>query len=1421
MKRLSRYKADVLIVAGFLILPLLLFSDVTLGGHTMVPADNLFQWLPWASDAAALGVGLPHNSLLSDLILENYVWKQFIRESLSAGELPLWSPYLFAGSPFLATGQSAAYYPFSVFFLVLPLAKAYGWYTISQLWLAGVFTYLFARVMRMRRPSAAMAGLVFQGAGFMLVSAAVFPMIVGAAIWLPLLLASLEMAIRAGSSPRGAGRTLPWVALGALALGSQILAGHIEITYYTLLVMAGYAGWRLVSRGVYLAGEQRAGNGADYFGRRLRLRLLKTSVWLLGLVTIGIMLGAIQFVPFYEVGQANFREGSASLAEVRGWAFPPRRALTLAAPNFFGNPAHHSYQDVFSGERVPLDTNYYGEPNPNGAGTSSWGIKNYVEGGVYLGILPLLLAFLGLWTWRRRSSGPRSAIFFFVVLSFFSLAFIFGTPLYAILYYGLPGINQLHSPFRWVFPLSLAVAMLAGYGMDYLAASRQAATNKPVQAGRWASDTAPARLLQPLVLWGRPSLVTWLAGALFWGGVLLLGGLGVSYLFYGSLEPLIERVFLGMAKAPEAFPHARAFYSYELRQFLILALALIASGAVLRVSRCPIFLPGGSRSQVRRPLWPILALIVVGLDLLVANAGFHTAADPALLEYRPDLVAWLQEQPGRWRMTTFTPRGDKPLNANTPWLYGLQDVRGYDSVIPRQYVAYMEAIEPQNELLFNRIQPIVNWESLNSPLLDLLGVKYIVSAETVDLPKLEQVWEGEGLRVYENLAVAPRAFTLPQTATAVVPDPLAEMLERDPRQHVIVAQEDWRTLEADWEMQHPPLIPNIDAPLPDQPLAAEVTAYGNIEVVVQTAVEDPSWLVLTDSYFEGWKAFVRPQGTGEDFEDEVPLYRVNGNFRGVLLEPGEWSVRFRYSPLTFKVGGLTSAMAGIILLFAFGVWGWRRFYNPQVEMSNTRSIAKNSLVPTLLNLLNRSIDFLFAAFYLRVLGPADAGSYANAIAVAGWFEIISNFGLNTLIIRDVSQDKSRASHYLLNTIVLRLGTSAVAALPIVLYLWLGTLGQNPLGPEAIAAILLLMAGMLFSGAAQSFTGLFYAYETAETPAAIATITTILKVGFGVLALLLGYGFVGLAAVSILVNLVTLGILGLSAFRSFALRGPWRLDLGLQRKMVSLSYPLMLNHLLATVFFFVDVPLMREINGEEAVGWYNSAYKWVNAINVIPSFFTFALFPVISRQIANDLESARRTFRMSIKLMTLIALPIAAVTTLLGPLLIGILGGPEFLPEGGLALQLVIWSIPVGWINSVTNYVLIALGQERVQVRAFMVAVAVNVVANLLFLPQFSFRAAAVTTIVSEIVLLAIFNIYLRQSMPAVGWQRLLWRPLAITAFMGAAMWAGAQVHLAAGLAAGALVYPLGLWLLRVFGEEERQILQSLLPAPLAARLKLV
>ncbi len=238
-----KFKRDLLFILGFVLLPLVLYWPVTVGNKTMLPVDNLYQWQPWQEYAAASDATIPHNSLISDLILQNYNWRQFIRESLEQGELPLWNPTILSGTPFLAKGQHLAYYPFSLLFLILPLTKAYGWFTVSQLWLAGVLTYVLARVWGLRRSSAFLAGLVYQGCGFMLVSAAVFPMIIAAAAWLPLLLACIELIIRRTTTGEG-GNTLPIAVLGSLALGCQILASHVEITYYTLLVMAFYTVWR-------------------------------------------------------------------------------------------------------------------------------------------------------------------------------------------------------------------------------------------------------------------------------------------------------------------------------------------------------------------------------------------------------------------------------------------------------------------------------------------------------------------------------------------------------------------------------------------------------------------------------------------------------------------------------------------------------------------------------------------------------------------------------------------------------------------------------------------------------------------------------------------------------------------------------------------------------------------------------------------------------------------------------------------------------------------------------------------------------------------------------------------------------------------------------------------------------------------------
>ncbi len=1401
MERLRRYRLDFLIVAGFVFLPLLLYGDVTLGSKTMLPVDNLYQWAPWSTAVSQFDAEIPQNSLLSDLIIQNYVWKRFVNNSLQQGDIPLWNPYLFAGAPFLAAGQHSAYYPFSLLDLIMPLSKAYGWFTVSQLWLAGVLMYVFGRVLKMRRASAALAGLIYQGCGFLVVSSAVFPMIIAAAAWLPLLLACIEKIIgdwRLETGDYAIRNTFLWLALGAIALGCQILAGHIEITYYTLLLMALYAGWRLIT---------------NFYAIRNTQYVIRRLTTLAVMVTIGLMLGAIQLIPLYEVGQTNFREGSATFAEVQKFAFPKRRVLTLLLPNFFGNPSIQSYEDVFSGQTERFGLNHWGQLNPRGANTSSWGLKNYVEGGIYLGILPLILAGFGLYgAWQKRKRLSQTG--FFVGMSLVSLAFIFGTPLYAILYYGLPFINQLHTPFRWVFPLSLFIAALAGFGVDYLTetrhwnweewlAFRTTLDKETIEKMMWASDSSIKWWLRPFSLWSTPSLITLTAGLSFWAGIFGLIALYLSKALYTQLEPLVSRIFIGMAVAPDAFPNTRAFYSYEFRQFFLFFLILIGTGAVLRVSRCPIF-------WRKRPFYLYMAAILIILDIFIANFGFHTAVSPDLLDYKPELVQWLEQQPQPWRLTSFTPNGDTPFHANVGWLYDFPDVRGYDSIIPKQYTTYMATIEPQNGLQFNRVQSIANWQSLNSPLLDVLGVKYIITSETVELPKLQEVWQGEGLRVYENLAVAPRAYTLPQTATAVVEDDLSAMTTNyDPRNFVVVETRDWR------------LGTTAESPVSSQPVSALVTYNSNREVLVQTAVATPSWLILNDSYAPGWKAFVRPVDGSEDDEQEHDIHLVNGNFRGILLEPGNWVVRFRYSPQSFVLGGLTSVMGVMVLLLGTAVTLWRQFVGINDTQSAASSVLKNSAAPMALNLFNKGIDFLFAAYYLRVLGPADAGSYATAIAAALVFEIIANFGLNLLLVREVSQDRSQASRYLLNTTALRLGTAVLATIPVALYILGSRFTNSPLTPAEINATLFIMVGMVFSGMAQGVTGLFYVYEKAEIPATMTTATTILKVGFGVVALLMGYGFVGLAAVSILTNLLTLAALTLLATRQFALTGPWRLDWQLQRHMLRHGYPLMLIHLLQTVFISSDVILLRQINGEEVVGWYSSAYKWFNALQIVPSFFTLALFPIIAREVKTSLDSARRMYTMSLKLMLLLALPLAAVTAYLAFPLVRLVGGEEFLPHGAIALQIVIASIPIGWLNSVTNYVLIALGLESKQPRAFTIAVAFNIIANLIFLPLFSYRAAAITTVLSEVVLLLLFHYYLRQKMSGIQWKQLLTKPLMLTAIMLAAMLLGYQIHLILGLLLGLITYPAGLILLHIITPAERQLLATLIPTPIATRLKLV
>jgi O-antigen/teichoic acid export membrane protein len=841
------------------------------------------------------------------------------------------------------------------------------------------------------------------------------------------------------------------------------------------------------------------------------------------------------------------------------------------------------------------------------------------------------------------------------------------------------------------------------------------------------------------------------------------------------------------------------FFSYEAVWIGQLAVTLILIGGLLAF---------GLR-HAARPIWGLAAAALIALDLLLASAGFHTAADPAILSYTPPVVEFLKQDTGYWRFTTFDPEGDKPFNANAGWFFELYDVRGYDSIIPKQYADYMRLIEPQNELQFNRIAPISNLQSLDSPLLDFLNVKYVLSLVEIPLPKYKIVHDDGAIKVYENLGVSPRAFTLPAGCSLAAEDFSSAAQQYDPRLFV--------TLDL---AQSPSSLISPSYPSTQcHPIVADINAYTINEVVLNVGpLVEYNYLVLSDSYDSGWRAFIRPVGAGDEQETEVPLYRANGNFRAVQLDPTEsgWMIRFKYSPNSVKVGGFASAIALLTIVVAGGMWLWRYFYRESAEDSTARRIAKNSLAPMALNLMNRSIDLVFAAFMLRLLGPGDAGKYYYAGVLIGWFEIWTNFGLNTYLTREVSRDRAHANRYLSNSTLLRLSLGAVT-FPVLALIMLGLSWQGSLADDTALAIVLLAIGLAPASVSTGLTALFYAYEKAEYPAAITTLTTLLKVAFGAIALLLGYSFVGLAAVTILVNTVTMLVLITLVVRLF-FRPHFEFEPPLQRTMLRESWPLMLNHLLATLFFKIDVALLQPLRGDIEVGWYSTGYKFIEAFNIIPSFFTFALFPLMSRQAHEDRPALVRSYTLAVKLLVTVALPLAVVTTFLAPALIGLLAGSEFLPHGAIALTLMVWSIPVGWINSVTNYVLIALGQQRALTRAFIIGLTFNVAANLIFLPVYGYPAAALITIFSEIVEGLPFYLTLHRTLAPIRWFHILWRPALSAAIMFAFVWLGWQWHPLLGLALGLIVYPFFLARLGAFDADERSQLHSTLPSRIRRRL---
>lgn len=800
-----------------------------LGGKVLLPLDILSHNPPFAlAEAEPI-----HNELIGDMLFENYTWKFFQRESLGQGQLPLWNPYSFCGHPIYTTGQTSTFYPFNAIFWVVPLPYAYIVHTCAHLLLGGLFMYLFLRRIGIGSFGASVAGVAFAMSGFFAVRF-IWPMLLGSAIWLPLMLLWVEVMVE----PRRHGRHLvSGIASGAVLFALPILSGFFEIAFYSFAACGLYALWRSaqVSR---RDGTLRSGGAI----------LLKTAV-VAGLASV---LAAPQLLPFFEVMKLNVRAGELTYEGALSAALRPEEALTLLVPDALGNPADHARFDLARRDWQPIEAK-------NGQDFFYFGPKNYVCTGYYLGLLPFSLAMLSLIAWGRRR-------WYFWILLVLSAALAFGSPLYRLFFDFVPGADQVRTPFRWMFLASFAVAVLAGIGAD-----------------DWYSRA------------GRPSPRLYRVSAWFkMIGAIVLVAVVAGLLFkpepaYRAAESIIA-----------AYPRAADIFKEPAHLAGLLwtnAMRFVAFAGMAVVLLCLGYLRAWGRAGAATLAAAVLAL--TAFDLGQATYRFNTHADPAILDQCPPLVKHIQDDVTRgepFRIGRFTWR--KPFHSNLPTLYGITDYGGYDSIILTNFARFMQAIEPQKLLPYNIVMNFEQKSSLDSPLLRLLGIRYMLSDKPIAHPDWERV-DVPGNVVLNRLRQdreLPRAFMVPRTQWALdLPHALDSLrgASLDPRHTAVVEGT-------------PTQVAALVDPHATQAGQAAIDSYTPLAVRVHTSAETRQLLVLGDMAYPGWRTYVDRRPTD--------IMTTNGIFRGVSVPAGDHTVEFRFEPMRLRVGLIASAacIAGLI-----------------------------------------------------------------------------------------------------------------------------------------------------------------------------------------------------------------------------------------------------------------------------------------------------------------------------------------------------------------------------------------------------------------------------------------------------------------------------------------------------------------------------
>jgi len=301
----------------------------------------------------------------------------------------------------------------------------------------------------------------------------------------------------------------------------------------------------------------------------------------------------------------------------------------------------------------------------------------------------------------------------------------------------------------------------------------------------------------------------------------------------------------------------------------------------------------------------ILIPSVVLFELYTFGADFNGLIRPSAYEEIPPTAQSILDRhigPAPPRVLSFVNERNSPFDWHNGWSYD-----------PSSYHRYTETLRPYSAGLYGLGNALPGWSPLHLTrhwdlallfprLARFAGVEYAVSYGPLEQQGLTRIREGE-IQVYTLANSAPRAFIT--TDYVVIKD------ETERLRHIRQNPSYWRRVV----LEEVPKFERIDG---DEAGQAVIVRYENEEVVVEVEGHRGGLLVLNDTYYPGWRAFV--DGS------ERPILQANHVFRAVVIPSGARRVHFCFDSDSVRWGGWISGtgwFCWVLLLVLF--WskvGW-------------------------------------------------------------------------------------------------------------------------------------------------------------------------------------------------------------------------------------------------------------------------------------------------------------------------------------------------------------------------------------------------------------------------------------------------------------------------------------------------------------------